>query len=151
MGVLARIRSSVTYPIAAALLLVTVAPVVVVGLRLAASNRENLTTTEKITLTRQAVGLASEISLFFSAHRTRLESAARALGAAQPVAAAQYQGLLQDIAGGQDEHAFVYLHGGGRLVLVLQDEDITDPHCIPADDPRRGIVWEIRVKDLRGR
>jgi hypothetical protein len=51
----------------------------------------------------------------------------------------------------QSEHAFVYLHGGGRLVLVLQDEDIADPHCIPADDPRRGIVWEINVKDLRAR
>jgi hypothetical protein len=51
----------------------------------------------------------------------------------------------------QSEHAFVYLRGGGRLVLVLQDEDIVDPHCIPADDPRRGIVWEINVKDLRAR
>lgn len=51
----------------------------------------------------------------------------------------------------QSEHAFVYLHGGGRLVLVLQDEEIVDPHRIPADDPRRGIVWEIDVKDLRAR
>jgi hypothetical protein len=51
----------------------------------------------------------------------------------------------------QSEHAYVYLRGGGRLVLVLQDEDIADPRCIPADDPRRGIVWEINVKDLRAR
>jgi hypothetical protein len=49
------------------------------------------------------------------------------------------------------ERAFVYLHGGGRLVLVLQDEDIADPHCIRADDPKRGTVWEINVKDLRAR
>ena len=49
------------------------------------------------------------------------------------------------------EHAYVYLHGGGRLVLILQDEDIADPHRIPADDPRRGIVWEINVMDLSGR
>jgi hypothetical protein len=47
--------------------------------------------------------------------------------------------------------AFVYLHGGGRLVLSLRDEDIADPHCILADDPRHGVVWEINVKDLRAR
>jgi hypothetical protein len=51
----------------------------------------------------------------------------------------------------QSEHAYVYLRGGGRLVLILQDEDIADPHCIPADDPRRGIVWELNVKDLHAR
>ena len=51
----------------------------------------------------------------------------------------------------QSEHAYVYLRGGGKLVLILQDEDIADPRCIPADDPRRGIVWEINVKDLRAR
>ena len=49
------------------------------------------------------------------------------------------------------EHAFVYLRGGGRLVLILHDEDITDPHRIPADDPRRGTVWEISVTDLSAR
>lgn len=51
----------------------------------------------------------------------------------------------------ESERAYVYLRGGTRLVLVLQDEDIADPHRIPADDPRRGIVWEINVKDLRTR
>ncbi len=51
----------------------------------------------------------------------------------------------------QGEHAYVYLHGGGRLILILQDEEIADPRCILADDPRRGIVWELRVKDLRSR
>jgi len=49
------------------------------------------------------------------------------------------------------ERAYVYLRGGGRLVLILEDEEIADPHCIRADDPRRGIVWEINVKDLRAR
>jgi hypothetical protein len=48
------------------------------------------------------------------------------------------------------DHAYVYLRGG-RLLLILQDEEITDPHRIPADDPRRGTVWEIDVKDLGGR
>jgi hypothetical protein len=51
----------------------------------------------------------------------------------------------------QSERAYVYLRGGGCLVLFLQDEDIADPRRIPADDPRRGVVWEINVKDLRAR
>jgi hypothetical protein len=51
----------------------------------------------------------------------------------------------------QNDHAYVYVHGGGRLVLFLQEEDIADPHHILADDPRRGVVWEMNVKDLRGR
>jgi hypothetical protein len=45
------------------------------------------------------------------------------------------------------EHAYIYLRGG-RLVLILQDESITDPHRIAADDPERGTVWEIRLTDL---
>jgi hypothetical protein len=49
------------------------------------------------------------------------------------------------------EHAFVYLRGGGRVVLILQDEDIADPHRIPAEDPQRGVVWEISVTDLTAR
>jgi len=49
------------------------------------------------------------------------------------------------------ETAYVYFHGGGRLVLTLQDPEIVDLRHIPADDPRRGITWEIRVKELGGR
>ena len=50
-----------------------------------------------------------------------------------------------------DEHAYVYLRGGWRLVLILQDEEITDPHHIPADDLRHGITWEINLKEQIGR
>jgi hypothetical protein len=46
------------------------------------------------------------------------------------------------------DRADVYLRGGGRLILILQSEDIADPHRIPADDLQRGIVWEINAKDL---
>ncbi len=46
------------------------------------------------------------------------------------------------------DHAYVSLHNGGRLVLVLQDEEIADPRRIPAEDPRRGILWEICLTDL---
>jgi hypothetical protein len=51
----------------------------------------------------------------------------------------------------QSEHAYVYLRGGGKLVLILQEEDIADPRRIAADDPLRGIIWEISVKDLHAR
>jgi hypothetical protein len=46
------------------------------------------------------------------------------------------------------DHAYVHLQGGARLVLFLEEEEITDPHSIPAYDPRRGMTWEIDVKDL---
>ena len=51
----------------------------------------------------------------------------------------------------QGDHAFVYFAAGGRLVLILDDEEIVDPHSIYAHDPRRGISWEIDVKDLSAR
>ena len=62
MGFGAQFRSSLTYPIAATLVLVTVVPVIVVGLLLAAYNREHLTTVEKRYLQRQAVNLAGEVA-----------------------------------------------------------------------------------------
>ena len=45
----------------------------------------------------------------------------------------------------QGEHAFVYLHGGGRLVLVLQDEEIVDP----APHPCRRSPARHRLGDQR--
>lgn len=48
------------------------------------------------------------------------------------------------------EHVYVHFVQGGRLVLVLEDEDIQDPHEIMAYDPRRGITWELDVKDMAG-
>lgn len=98
MGLLRRFRSSLSYPIAATLVLVTVVPVVAVGLLLAARNKEHLTTVEKQYLTRQAVGLASEVSLFFTVHSTRLQSTARALNVGGRVAPAAYESLLRDLA-----------------------------------------------------
>ena len=61
MGFVARLRSSLTYPIAATLVLVTVVPVALSGWLFASYNREHLTTVEKQYLTRQAVSLASEV------------------------------------------------------------------------------------------
>ena len=46
------------------------------------------------------------------------------------------------------DRAFVYFPAGGRLVLILDEEDIQDAHHIRANDPRRGIEWEIDVRDL---
>jgi hypothetical protein len=48
----------------------------------------------------------------------------------------------------RDDHAYVNIRGYGRLVLILEDEEITDPHRILGDDLRRGVVWEIDVQDL---
>ena len=76
MGFVARLRSSLTYPIAATLVLVTVVPMVLVGLLLSSYNRETLETAEKQYLTRQAVSLANETSLLISGHQTLLTSTA---------------------------------------------------------------------------
>lgn len=48
----------------------------------------------------------------------------------------------------QGDHAYVRFPGGGRLVLILEDEEIVDPHSILGHDPRRGIMWELDLKDL---
>jgi putative nucleotidyltransferase with HDIG domain len=108
MGFGAQFRSSLTYPIAATLVLVTVVPVIVVGLLLAAYNREHLTTVEKRYLQRQAVNLAGEVSLFLGGHRTVLESTARALAAAESIDVASFEDLLRGIAN-EPGRSFVYL------------------------------------------
>ncbi len=108
MGFSARLRSSLTYPIAATLVLVTVVPMVLVSLLLISSNRTHLETVEKRYLGRQAVSLASEVSLFIDGHRTQIESAARAVAFADRMDLASYEELLQGI-GNQPGRAFVYL------------------------------------------
>ena len=108
MGFVARIRSSLTYPIAATLVLVTVVPMVLVGMLLSSYNRETLETAEKHYLTRQAVSLANETSLFISGHQTLLASTARALAAADRINVGSFESLLQGI-GSEPGRAFVYL------------------------------------------
>jgi len=108
MSLFSRLRSTLTYPIAAILVLVTVVPVALVGLLLARSNREYLTTEQKRSLTRQAVSLASEVSLFYDGHKTQLESTARALEAGGEIEAGAYESLLRDMAN-VPGRAFVYL------------------------------------------
>jgi HD-GYP domain-containing protein (c-di-GMP phosphodiesterase class II) len=108
MGLVERLRSSLTYPIAATLVLVTVVPMAAVGVALISSSRTHLTTVENRFLGRQAVSLAAEISLFVDGHRTQLGSAARALTAASRIDADGFGELLQGMAN-EPGRAFVYL------------------------------------------
>ena len=108
MGFQERFRSSLTYPIAATLVLVTVVPVALVGFLLASHNREHLTTLEKQYLTRQAVSLASEVYLYFAGHRTQLESTVRALQAGDELRLPASESLLQGMAA-EPGRSFVYL------------------------------------------
>lgn len=124
MGFWARFRSSLTYPIAATLVLVTVVPVALVGYSLASINREHLTTVEKQYLTRQAVSLASEVSLFFAGHRTQLRSTVRALAIGEPLATPEREILLQRMAA-EPDRSFIYLqildrNGNGTFVRSPQ-------------------------------
>ena len=124
MGFIARLRSSLTYPIAATLVLVTVVPMVLVGLLLTSYNRDHLETAEKQYLVRQAVSLASETSLFISGHQTLLASTARALAAADRINVNSFESILQGI-GSEPGRAFVYLQiiprtGTGAFVRSRQ-------------------------------
>jgi HD-GYP domain-containing protein (c-di-GMP phosphodiesterase class II) len=124
MNIAARFRSSLTYPIAATLVLVTVVPMVLVGLLLTHYNRSHLETVEKRYLGRQAVSLAGEIALFMDGHRTQLVSTARTLEVAEGVDVSSFQELLQGI-GNQQGSAFVYLeivplNAEGAFVLSPQ-------------------------------
>ena len=124
MGLVARFRSSLTYPIAATLVLVTVVPMVLVSLLLTSYNRDHLETAEKQYLVRQAVSLASETSLFISGHQTLLASTARALAAADRINVNSFESILQGI-GSEPGRAFVYLQiiprtGTGAFVRSRQ-------------------------------
>jgi HD-GYP domain-containing protein (c-di-GMP phosphodiesterase class II) len=124
MGFVARLRSSLTYPIAATLVLVTVVPMVLVGLLLSSYNRDQLEIAEKQYLARQAVGLANETALFISGHQTLLASTARALAAAQRIDVDSFESLLQGI-GSEPGRAFIYLQiiprtGTGAFVRARQ-------------------------------
>lgn len=108
MGLLSRLRSSLTYPIAATLVLVTVVPVALVGWRLAADNREHLTTVEKRFLSLEARGLAVEVAEFIGGHRIQLNSTVRGIEAGGSIDLSDFEDLLQDIAS-EPDRAFTYL------------------------------------------
>lgn len=48
----------------------------------------------------------------------------------------------------EGERVMVQFSGGGQINAHLDDEEISDPHEIPARDHRRGIVWTLSVRDL---
>lgn len=108
MGIVARLRSTLTYPIAATLVLVTVVPMVAVGVLLTTSSRLHLKTMENLFLGRQAVSLAGETALFYDGHRTQLASAALALAAAEKIDADGFGALLEGMAA-EPGRAFVFL------------------------------------------
>ncbi len=127
MKLLARFNSSLTYPIAATLLLVTAVPVALVGFDLARYNREVLTTKERKTLTRQAVSLANEATMYLAANKSRLDGITRTLKII-PVAEAEVQAELLSETAADSQRAFLYLQiadikGDGAFV---RDPDLSD-------------------------
>ena len=146
MGLMARFRSSLTYPIAATLVLVTVVPVALVGLLLASHNREHLTTVEKQYLTRQAVSLASEVNLYFSGYRTQLRATVRALEAGSALSPGAAESLLKSLA--NRNQGFVHLQildpeGEGTFVRTRQLPQ-------PADDALAAALQDAHSAALAG-
>lgn len=70
---------SLLYPLSALLVALAVVPVALVGFGFFSSNKEQIATLEKQYLTRQAVGLARELQLFFLDSTSRLASLSQAL------------------------------------------------------------------------
>ncbi|MEE4271997.1 MAG: HD domain-containing phosphohydrolase [Thermoanaerobaculales bacterium] len=99
MGLLTRIQSSLTYPIAATLVLVTVVPVALAGWLFASYNREHLTTVEKLYLNRQAVSLAGDVDHFVTSRSTYLDSTARALAVSAKDDVVVLESFLEEMAG----------------------------------------------------
>ena len=146
MGLLARFRSSLTYPIAATLVLVTVVPVTLVGLLLASHNREHLTTVEKQYLTRQAVSLASEVNLYFSGYRTQMRATVRALEAGSALDTNAAEALLKSLA--NRNQGFVHLQildpeGEGTFVRTRQLPQ-------PADEALAAVLQDAHTVALAG-
>lgn len=125
MSFLERFRSSLTYPIAAVLVLVTVVPMVSVGLLLAAYNKERLTDTEKKYLNSQAASLASEVALFFSKHKLLLESTAGTLAAGNTLDLRASQGLLEEMASRDKSLALLWIVDTQGEAAVVQAKDLT--------------------------
>lgn len=127
MALFSRFKSSLTYPIAATLMLVTVVPVALVGYALADYNREHLTTLEKQSLTRQAVNLANEASVYLAAQQNRLDSIVLALRAIASMKHDVEADLLRNTAE-RSNRAFLYLQisdSGGDGAFV-RDPSLSD-------------------------
>jgi putative nucleotidyltransferase with HDIG domain len=89
---------SLLYPLTALLVALAVVPVGLVGFGFFSSNKEQVATLEKQYLTRQAVGFARELELFFLDTVGRLESLAQALrlGAGDGLPADRVPGILAE-------------------------------------------------------
>ncbi|HPS78745.1 MAG TPA: HD domain-containing protein [Thermoanaerobaculaceae bacterium] len=90
---------SLLYPLTAVLVALAVIPVGTLGWGFVTSNREQVATLEMQYLTRQSVGLAREVQLFFTESVGRLGAVAQVLrpGTGQAVGGETASALLQDI------------------------------------------------------
>jgi putative nucleotidyltransferase with HDIG domain len=96
---------SLLYPVTAILVALTVLPVGLAGWGFVTTNREQVATLEMQYLTRQAVGLAREVELYFLDSVGRIESVAQALRPAQgqQLQAAAASEVLNELVG-QNRH-----------------------------------------------
>ncbi len=73
-----RFSRSLLYPLTAVLVALAVVPLAIVGWGSVSTNRSQVATLEMQYLTKQAVGLASEVTVYFLEHVGRIEAAAQA-------------------------------------------------------------------------
>jgi HD-GYP domain-containing protein (c-di-GMP phosphodiesterase class II) len=111
---------SLLYPLTAVLILLAVVPVASVGLRFVAANREQVSTLEKLYLTRQAVGLARELHLTFLDSLARLDTLSQTLRPQGRV------GFVPDAA--KDVLAEVVRANGSLIRLAVLDTNGQGPY-----------------------
>ncbi len=133
---------SLLYPLTAVLVVVAVVPVGMLGWGFVTSNREQVATLEKQYLTRQSVGLASEIELRFLGSVGRLRTAAEILrsGAKGPLDGEAASALLRDLAAGSPSTVLLRLLDDAGKGTFLQGAGLSD-EALRRLEPRLGNVF----------
>ncbi|HPW55638.1 MAG: HD domain-containing protein [Thermoanaerobaculaceae bacterium] len=133
---------SLLYPLTAVLVALAVVPVGMLGWGFVTSNREQVATLEKQYLTRQSVGLASEIELRFLGSVGRLRTAAEILrsGAKGPLDGEAASALLRDLAAGSPSTVLLRLLDDAGKGTFLQGAGLSD-EALRRLEPRLGNVF----------
>jgi HD-GYP domain-containing protein (c-di-GMP phosphodiesterase class II) len=140
---------SLLYPVTAVLVALTVLPVGLAGWGFVTTNREQVATLEMQYLTRQAVGLARELELYFLDSVGRIEVVAQVLHPAngQPLQAAAASEVLNELARGNRHIVLLRLldaDGKGSFVQNRTLSTATESELGP-------ILAEAFTANLRGR
>ena len=140
---------SLLYPVTAVLVALTVLPVGLAGWGFVTTNREQVATLEMQYLTRQAVGLARELELYFLDSVGRIEVVAQVLHPAngQPLQAAAASEVLNELVRGNRHIVLLRLLDADGKGSFVQNRTLS-----AASETELGpVLAEAFTANLRGR